>query len=144
MPPELLLQLQLRDWVSVSRESHSIPPPSSLTELKVYRQPKGQPRPATSAKPSTNGAATRGGRVLGRGTRRGRNAGRAKPKTADELDAEMVDYFDVNGTAGADGAATTNGTTQSAANGGEDLGMDEISVGATSVCILQYANHLMQ
>lgn len=46
----------------------------------------------------------------------------------------MVDYFDANAangtTSGVDGAATTNGTVQPAAtNGGEDLGMDEISVG---------------
>ena len=41
----------------------------------------------------------------------------------------MVDYFDANGTnggpAGVDGAAATNGV---AASGGDDLGMDEISV----------------
>lgn len=71
------------------------------------------------------------GRGRGRGVRRGRNAGRGKPKTADELDAEMVDYFDAtgaNGAGGADGAATTNGASQAATNGGQDLGMDEISV----------------
>lgn len=70
------------------------------------------------------------GRGRGRGVRRGRNAGRGKPKTADELDAEMVDYFDASGANGAGGAdgATTNGATQPATNGGQDLGMDEISV----------------
>lgn len=45
----------------------------------------------------------------------------------------MMDYFDasgapVNGAATTDAAATTNGTAQPGANGGEDLGMDEISV----------------
>ncbi|KAL9102148.1 MAG: hypothetical protein Q9163_002679 [Psora crenata] len=94
-------------------------------------QPKGaQPKSAT-AKPATDGATTRGGKgVRGRG-RRGRNAGRPKAKTADELDAEMADYFDpnaVNGTATTTEAAqNTNGASQMAANGGEDLGMDEIS-----------------
>lgn len=86
---------------------------------------------ATAAKPVTNGAASRDGtRGRGRGGRRGRNAGRAKPKTADELDAEMIDYFDTNaanGTVqGTDGA--TNGAVQPITNGGDDLGMDEISV----------------
>ena len=94
------------------------------------RQGKNQPKSA-AAKPATNGTATRGGRIGGRGARRGRNAGRAKAKTADELDAEMVDYFDanaVNGTATAtDAAATMNGAAAPATNG-EEIGMDEISV----------------
>ncbi|KAL9002508.1 MAG: hypothetical protein Q9188_004564 [Gyalolechia gomerana] len=87
------------------------------------------PKPVTAAKPATNGAATRGVRARGRGGRRGRNAGRAKPKTADELDAEMVDYFDPtntnSATQGGDAAANANGTAQPAAN--LDAGMDEIS-----------------
>ena len=60
---------------------------------------------------------------------RGRNAGRPKPKTAAELDAEMTDYFDGNAPAnnGAGEAAATNGAAPTT-NGGEDLGMDEISV----------------
>ena len=45
----------------------------------------------------------------------------------------MVDYFDANAANGAatgtDAAATTNGAAQPAANGGDDLGMDEILVG---------------
>lgn len=79
----------------------------------------------------TNGTATRGGRVGGRGARRGRNTGRPKAKTADELDAEMVDYFDANaanGTAATtDAVATVNGAAAPATNG-EEIGMDEISV----------------
>lgn len=97
--------------------------------LTTWRHPKGNPKPVTSAKISTKGTTTRdGGR--GRGIRRGRNAGRAKPKTADELDAEMSDYFGAtgtNGTTGTDGAFV-NGTNQPIANGEADLGMDEISV----------------
>lgn len=94
----------------------------------INSQPKSQPRLATSTKPASNGVTARGGRGRGRVGRRGRNAGRGKPKTADELDAEMVDYFDANGTNGAtaDGAANTNGAV--GANATEDLGMDEISV----------------
>ncbi|KAL8765453.1 MAG: hypothetical protein Q9209_007480 [Squamulea sp. 1 TL-2023] len=89
------------------------------------------PKPTTAAKPVTNGAGTRGStRGRERGGRRGRNAGRAKPKTADELDAEMVDYFDTNAAngAGQGGDVATNGAVQPVANGGDDLGMDEISL----------------
>ncbi|KAI4193714.1 MAG: hypothetical protein LQ346_003856, partial [Caloplaca aetnensis] len=84
------------------------------------------PKPATAAKAVTEKTATRG-RGRGRGGR-GRNAGRPKAKTADELDAEMVDYFDTNATTtqGTDAAAVaTNGTAQPAAT--LDSGMDEIS-----------------
>ncbi|KAL9072892.1 MAG: hypothetical protein Q9161_003263 [Pseudevernia consocians] len=92
-------------------------------------QGKNQPK-SVAAKSATNGTATRGGRVGGRGARRGRNAGRPKAKTADELDAEMVDYFDANaanGTAATtDAAATVNGSAAPATNG-EETGMDEIS-----------------
>ena len=81
-------------------------------------QSKSQPKSAAAVKATTNGASTRGARGRGRG---GRKAGRPKRKTADELDAEMVDYFDApNG----DGAV--NGNAQATAN---DDGMDEISVG---------------
>ncbi len=95
--------------------------------LKTSSHPKGQPKPASSTRSSAKGT-TREGR--GRGVRRGRNAGRAKPKTADELDAEMVDYFGATGTNGAAGTdgAFVNGVTQPATNGDQDLGMEEISV----------------
>jgi len=98
--------------------------------LKLRRQAKNQPK-AAAAKPAANGAGARGGKE-GRGrVRRGRNAGRPKAKSAEELDLEMVDYFDVNAqnatTAVNDGAAPTNGVAQPATNG-EDLGgMDDIS-----------------
>lgn len=143
MLQELPLQLRLRVWVNVLRKCHGNVLENSA-DLTDCRQPKGQPKPATAAKPATDGTATRGaGR--GRGGRRGRNAGRAKPKTAEELDAEMMDYFDAsgapaNGAATTDAAATTNGTAQPAANGGEDLGMDEVLVSAdgplAQVCLL--------
>ena len=95
--------------------------------LMVYSQPKNQPKSA-AAKPVTNGTTARGGKPRGRGARRGRNAGRPKAKTADELDAEMVDYFDVNAANGAT-ATTDAGAAQPITNGGE--GMDEISVCST-------------
>lgn len=73
--------------------------------------------------------AARGGKAgRGRGGAAARGRGRrAKPKTADELDAEMADYFDPNapaGTSNAENAPATNGT---AAAGADDTGMDEIS-----------------
>lgn len=73
-----------------------------------------------------DGATTGRGRGRGRGGRRGRNAGRPKAKTADELDAEMTDYFGepVNGTAATEGTAATNGA---ATTNGEEVGMDDIS-----------------
>ncbi|MCJ1456341.1 hypothetical protein MMC28_006702 [Mycoblastus sanguinarius] len=117
--------------VEVVLDASRAPPPAPVKGLgERIAQPKGQPKSA-AAKPATNGTATRGGRVRGRGARRGRNAGRPKAKTADELDAEMMDYFDANATNGTavttDTGATTNGAAQPAVNGGEDLGMDEIS-----------------
>ena len=110
--------------------------------LNISRHPKGNPKPVTSAKPSTRGTTTReGGR--GRGIKRGRNAGRAKAKTADELDAEMSDYFGAtgaNGTTGND-AALVNGTNQPIGNGETDLGMDEISVRTLAVHVFMSYMH---
>ena len=106
--------------------------PTAYLKLKYCRQPKNQPKLAVATKATPNGTTSRGGRGRGRGVRRGRNAGRPKVKTAEELDAEMVDYFDATGAnggpAGTDAAATTNGAIQPITNGGDDLGMDEISV----------------
>ena len=87
---------------------------------------KSQPKPATAPKAANNNARGRGGRAT-RG-RRGRNPGRGKPKTAEELDAEMDDYFN-NENAPADTNAPVNGSAPQATNGGEDLGMADISVG---------------
>ncbi|MCJ1231304.1 hypothetical protein MMC12_007981 [Toensbergia leucococca] len=105
--------------------------PTAYLKLKYCRQPKNQPKLAVATKATPNGTTSRGGRGRGRGVRRGRNAGRPKVKTAEELDAEMVDYFDATGAnggpAGTDAAATTNGAIQPITNGGDDLGMDEIS-----------------
>ena len=100
--------------------------------LITWRQPKpaakAQPKPATATKATASKASTRG-----RGGRaaRGRNAGRGKPKTAEELDAEMQDYFDTGaGNAGGEGdAMVTNGGAVQAVPSGGDTGMeDEIMV----------------
>ncbi|KAI9928098.1 hypothetical protein AWENTII_007791 [Aspergillus wentii] len=100
-----------------------VPTPKPLTERVV--QAKSQPKPATASKTD----ATAKGRA--RRARRGgaaRNPGRPKPKTVEELDAEMIDYFSNDNPAPAEGNAPVNGAAQPpAANGGEDLGMAEIS-----------------
>lgn len=81
---------------------------------------KAKPKPATN-KAANNNTAGRGRPARGRG--RGRNPGRGKPKSVEELDAEMVDYF-----AGGEPAPANNAP----ANGGaapvnnDDLGMSEI------------------
>ena len=103
-----------------------------LTETSS--NPKAQPKSATTTKATTK-AGTKA-RVGGRPekTKRGRNA-RPKPKTAEELDAEMTDYWgNANNAAGATatGAAAANGTAPAAA-GGDDLGMDEISVSSVEL-----------
>ncbi|PLB44230.1 RNA binding domain protein [Aspergillus steynii IBT 23096] len=86
-------------------------------------QNKSQPKPATAAKPAA------AGKQRGRRTR-ARNTNRPKPKTTEELDADMVDYFAANeNTGSAQASAPVNGNAQPQTNsGGEDLGMAEISV----------------
>ncbi|KAI9375228.1 hypothetical protein BJX61DRAFT_181395 [Aspergillus egyptiacus] len=97
-----------------------VPAPKPLSDRVA--QGKAQPKPATAAKTANAGR--------GRG-RRPRKAGarpnRPKTKTAEELDAEMVDYFNsAENSAPADNNAAATGAPQQAA-GGEDLGMAEIS-----------------
>lgn len=88
--------------------------PKSAVDRKVKVKPnvKG-PKAAANAKPKKT-----------------QNA-KPRAKTAEELDAEMTDYFNNNnaGTAAANAAAATNGAAEPAAAGGDDLGMEEISVG---------------
>ena len=80
--------------------------------------PKAAAAKKDGPKPAANGA-TRGGRAEKKSGR----AGKPKAKTADELDAEMADYF--GGGEATNGAATnvevaTNGAAPAAAtNGGE-------------------------
>lgn len=102
---------------------------SPLTNISA--NPRAQPKSATVTKATTNGAAKTGRAARASKSKKGR-----KPKTAEELDAEMTDYWGTNtngapaaaaAAAVADGMAT--GGTVTAANG-EDLGMDEISVGS--------------
>jgi len=95
-----------------------IPVPKGLSE-RITGQPKPQPKSAASTKPA-GAAGTRGKSTRARG-RGGRNARPAK-KTAEELDSEMVDYWQ-NGTATTETDGTANGAAQPAANG--DANMDD-------------------
>ncbi|CAF9903487.1 MAG: hypothetical protein GOMPHAMPRED_000303 [Gomphillus americanus] len=100
--------------------------PKSLSDrITGTKSAAAQPKSAAAKKDKNaeKGATgnTRGGRVVagrGRGTKRGRNAGRPKSKTADQLDAEMTDYFNIAPDAGTNGTATAADT---------DAGMDEIA-----------------
>ena len=99
----------------------------ATTDILLSGSNKSGPKPAASDKPkaATNGKPTRGaGRPRGRG---GRGRNRQPRKTADELDAEMVDYFD-SPAGGNENAA--NGTTEQPAAAQGDANMDEISVGS--------------
>ncbi|KIW33584.1 uncharacterized protein PV07_00422 [Cladophialophora immunda] len=95
---------------------------------KTSANPKAQPKSATVTKKVTAKDGTKG-RSAGKPgkPKRGRNP-RAKPKTAEELDAEMTDYWGGNNPSavGATTEAATNGTAP-AANTGDDMGMEEIS-----------------
>jgi len=93
----------------------------SLGERVQKPAAKDKPKPATATKAT---AAVKGvkGRGRGRGGK-GERTGRGKPKTAEELDQEMADYF-VSGTnVPGDAGMANGGAVQPAANG--DVGMDD-------------------
>ena len=97
-------------WI---RSNHHFRKPKNVVKDKVKRQDK----------PKTNGAATATTNGAAKGnnprTKKSGRAGRPKKKTAEELDAEMTDYFG--------GSAAANGTAQPAAAAGGDTGMvDEV------------------
>lgn len=114
-----------------------------LTKNSHHSQPKAaQPVKATAAPKNnnnTNNAGGRGGRRRGRGGR----PNRPKPKTAEELDQEMTDYFTQAGTSGIEGAAApaeangqapvqqnqaapAAGAAPATAGEVDDMGMDDI------------------
>jgi THO complex subunit 4 len=99
-----------------ANRAKAIPAPKGLSER--ISQPKPQPKSAASTK-TTNAAGTRG--KNGRRGRGGRNARPAK-KTAEELDSEMVDYWQT-GAAAPETESGANGAAQPAAGG--DANMDD-------------------
>lgn len=102
-----------------------------ISHSKPKSATKAQPKPAAGGADNANGAAkTAGQGRAGRGRKRG---GKPKPKSAEELDAEMMDYFapDAGNGASADasGAAAPAAATQPvAAAGGDGMVEDEIMV----------------
>jgi len=98
-----------------ANRAKAIPAPKGLSER--ITQPKPQPKSAASTKTTgkTRGKTGRGG------ARGGRNARPAK-KTAEELDSEMVDYWQA-GAAATETNGGANGAAQPAAGG--DANMDD-------------------
>lgn len=127
--PETSAPRSLSERVAYAKSSRS-KLHSPLTNASA--NPKAQPKSATTTKASANGSG-KGARAAK--PKRERKPNRPKPKTAEELDAEMTDYWGPNGNAngGSAAAAVADGMTTGAAEpatNGEDLGMDEISVGS--------------
>lgn len=97
-----------------------------LTELDSKPKPatkdKAQPKPATADKAATDKkeGARRGRGKGGRGGAKGGST-RGKPKTAEELDQEMNDYW----TPG-DAAVANGGAVQPAATNGDAAMVDDI------------------
>ena len=88
---------------------------------KGSANPKAQPKSAVAKPNAKNGVKAR---AVGKaGKAKPKRIAKAKPKTAEELDAEMTDYF----AGGAPTETAAVAATEPAA-GGEDLGMEEISV----------------
>ncbi|KAI3156840.1 hypothetical protein CBS147325_540 [Penicillium roqueforti] len=102
-----------------------IPASKPLTERIAQ---KARPKSAAAPKAKETKTPTEKTNRRGKGPARprGRNAGRGKPKTVEELDAEMIDYF-TNDAPPAEGTAPVNGTVPQA-SASQDIGMaDEIS-----------------
>jgi len=128
MPLTFLLPLLLSLSLSALRKLMSVLAKSVFICLFIHSH-KARPKSAATPKAKeTKASATEKGTRRGKGgaRSRGRVTGRGKPKTIEELDAEMVDYFSADAPP-AEGTAPANGTVpQASAN--QDIGMaDEIS-----------------
>lgn len=84
--------------------------------------PKAQPKSAVADNRKANATDKKG---RGRPKKGGRTA-RPKPKSTQELDQEMADYFGEGGNGGNTGVNGNGGAEATAGNGGGDA-MDEIS-----------------
>ncbi|KAI5206051.1 hypothetical protein E4T39_02655 [Aureobasidium subglaciale] len=97
--------------VEVILGANSVPAPSAPKSLgdriQAPKAKKDNNKPKSAAAGPKPAAAAAGGatKAAGRGARKAR-AGRPKPKTVEELDAEMSEYFDPNAAAP---AANNNG-----------------------------------
>lgn len=87
---------------------------------KGSANPKAQPKSAVAKPNAKNGVKAR---AVGKASKPKPKSRKPKAKTAEELDAEMTDYF-----AGGASTETAAAAATEPAAGGEDLGMEEISV----------------
>lgn len=102
-------------------EAPVAPAPKSLGDRIQKPAEKAKPKPVTAAPKAAAGkTGAKDGKRRPRGAKGKAGAGRAKPKTTEELDAEMADYF---GGAGNEANMTNGGAVQPAAGG--DVGMEE-------------------
>lgn len=106
---------------SVYRKSSVLLLLDSRTSDHSFSQPKNaaKEKKKEAPKAAANGAAPAG--KAGKKKAKSGRAGRPKAKTAEELDAEMQDYFGSGEAAPADGTAAP-----AAATNGGDTGMDEV------------------
>lgn len=123
--PEATQAKSLADRVAYANPKRST---KSEPLTKPSANPKAQPKSATTVKKADAKDGAKG-RVAGGRKRQGRNP-RPKAKTAEELDAEMTDYWGGNNPSAAAApaeATATNVTAAPAATAGDDM-VDEISV----------------
>ncbi|KAK0389927.1 hypothetical protein NLU13_3500 [Sarocladium strictum] len=104
--------------VGAAQADKVLPTVKSLADRAT--QPKSQPKPAVANRkaPAGKGAPAKAGPAKG-GKKRGKNVRPAK-KTAEELDAEMGDYFNANS------ASTETAAAPAAAGNGDAAMQDEI------------------
>lgn len=104
--------------VTGDKAASIIPAPKTLTERVT--QPKAQPKSAANDKKKEAGK-TAGSGARGRNKRRPARSSRPAKKTAEELDSEMVDYFNT-------GDQNENANSAAANTNGDAAMDDEISV----------------
>jgi THO complex subunit 4 len=114
-----------------AKDIPSPPAPKSLKDRVAHPKiaDKDKPKPVTADKASAS--IGRGGRKRGSRGRGGATAagGRTKPKTAEELDAEMADYWGTENGSGAgtaDATMANGGAVQPAATNGETVMEDDV------------------
>ena len=93
-----------------------------MSANRRHSQPRNAAREAKKTKAKTNGAGAINGAAQGKGGR-AKKAGRGgKPqrKSAVELDAEMTDYF------GVEGVATNGAAAPAVTNGADNGSVDEV------------------
>jgi hypothetical protein len=128
--PEAKTPKTLSERVAYANPKHKT---KSGPLMQDSANPKAQPKSATATKATAKDAKARKGKNAA--TKKTRPQ-RSKPKTAEELDAEMTDYFNAGNNASAAPAAVSDPNGAAAAlAGGDDTGMDEISVSSLDIIV---------